>query len=98
MRRNQFKVDAESVQGNAGAWVECKAIPLGEYQTWIADSGKGNLELLQEYLIDWGGLEDSDGHEMPSYKAEPDAIKLLYLHEINAIAALVIRGPIDSKN
>lgn len=97
-RRNRFKVDAESVQGNAGAWAEFKAIKLREWREWLEDPETSDPDLLKDYLVAWGGIVDENDVELPSPKDEPGIISELYTFEIAALGALLLRGPIDQKN
>jgi hypothetical protein len=97
-RRNQFKVDAESVQGNAGAWALFKALKIKEWRSWSKDPDSTDADLLEKYLIDWGGFEDDDGNALPSPKDEQGVTGELYFHEQKALIALLIQGPVDRKN
>ncbi len=97
-RRNQFKVSAESVQGNAESWLRCKAITIGKFRAWRDDPKTGDTDIVNEYVLDWGGILDDDGHEIPSPKVEPGALDLIYLHEMHRMALLVLQGPVDLKN
>ena len=46
MRRNQFVVDAESVQGNAGAEVTFRKITVGERTRYLSDPDYGDAEIV----------------------------------------------------
>ena len=92
MRRNQFTVDAESVQGNAGAEVTFKALlvaDLAEYRT----TSMSDRELVEAHLLDWKGIVDDDDKPLPSPKDEPGIIGKLYTHELQQIARLLFVGP-----
>jgi hypothetical protein len=91
MRRNQFVVDAESVQGNAGAEVTFRALKvrvLREYRS----TGMTDADLLERHVVDWSGFEDDNGKPLPSPKDEPEVLGELYLHE-QRLAQLLLQGP-----
>ena len=95
-RRNQFVVDAESVQGNEGATVtfHCmKVREMNEYRT----TDQTDEDVLRDHVVTWSGIVDDDGHELPSPKDEPGAIGELYLHEQRALVRLLFQGP-DGEN
>lgn len=100
MRRNQFTVDAESVQGNAGAEVTFRKITVGERDRYLEDPKYGDLAAVRDHLVDWKGIVDDEGHELPSPKDEPGVDAALYLDEVGALARLLFQGPddISSKN
>lgn len=89
-RRNQFIVDAESVQGNAGAEVTFRAIKVREWEAYRTDPEKTLPDLLGEHVIDWSGFTDDDGHTMPSPKDEPGIVGDLYFHEMRELQRLLI--------
>lgn len=89
-RRNQFTVDAESVQGNAGAEVTFKAIKVREWEAYRTDPSMGLPDLLGTHVIDWSGFTDDDGHALPSPKDEPSITAELYFHEMRELQRLLI--------
>lgn len=93
MRRNQFTVDAESVQGNADATVVFKALKVREVREYIADPAQNDTTLLQSHILSWSGIVDDDNHEMPSPADEPDIVGELYVHERLGIVELLFQGP-----
>lgn len=96
-RRNQFTVDAESVQGNAGAEVTFKRITWGERDRYLNEPEYGDTDILREHLVDWHGIEDDEGHEIPSPKDEPGVVAVLYIDEVTALVRLLFQGP-DGEN
>ena len=98
-RRNQFSVNAESVQGNAGAEITFRSMKvreMNEYRTTdLTDEG-----VLMDHVLAWTGIVDDSGVGLPNPKDEPGAIGELYLHEQQAIVRLLFRGPdgADAKN
>jgi hypothetical protein len=94
-RRTSFKKDAESVQGNPGAWVEFRAIKRGMIKRWLDrdDDEITDDHILINYALDWDGLEDDEGKPIPSPKDDPSAYDELYGHERTAICRLLIAGP-----
>jgi hypothetical protein len=101
MRRTSFKVDAESVQGNEGAWIEFKNITRGVIRRLFDDNDQEVTVpgLIKEYVLDWGGFTDDGGKEMPSPKDEPDIVDTLYRNEEGEIVRLLVAGPVaDQKN
>jgi hypothetical protein len=91
-RRNQFTVDAESVQGNEGATVTFKLITLGTRDRYLKDPEYGDAMLLGDHLLDWHGIEDDAGNEMPSPKDEPGLVATLYLSEVTELVRLLMEG------
>jgi len=91
-RRNQFTVSAESVQGNEGATVTFKLITVGTRDRWIHDADYTDLDLLSDHLLDWHGIEDDEGHLMPSPKDEPGLTAALYIDEVSALIQLLLQG------
>jgi len=100
MRRNQFVVSAESVQGNAGAEVTFRKVTVGERDRYLEDPEYGDLSIVRDHLLDWVGIVDDEGHELPSPKDEPGVDAALYLDEVGTLARLLFQGPdgISAKN
>jgi hypothetical protein len=92
-RRNQFKVDAESVQGNPGAEITFRKLTVAKREQYRTDRDYNDLELVREHIIDWHGIEDDNGNEIPSPKDEPGADAALYVDEITEMARLLFQGP-----
>jgi hypothetical protein len=88
MRRNQFLVSAESVQGNAEAAVTFRCIRVREMREWRDDPAQNDTTLLQEHLVAWDGIVDDDGEPIPV-----DNVGELYLHEQRALVTLLFGGP-----
>jgi len=98
-RRNQFTVDAESVQGNEGAKVTFKLITVGTRDRWINDPEYGDIQIVQDHLLDWKGIEDDEGHEMPSPKDKSEINAVLYIAELQRLVTLLLSGQMeDPKN
>ena len=94
MRRgNQFTVDAESVQGNAGATVTFKALTVGEWKEYRSSDAVTDFSLVESHVVAWSGIVDDEGHELPDPADEPEVINALYLHEQQALARLLWQGP-----
>jgi hypothetical protein len=93
MRKNQFTVDAESVQGNPGASVTFRKITVGERRRYIDDDDYNDPEIVGDHILDWSGITDDEGNEIPSPKDEPGITATLYLDEMRALALLFWRGP-----
>ena len=91
-RRSTFTVDAESVQGNAGAEVTFKALTVGEWNEYRS-TAQTDHELLAAHVLDWAGIVDDDGKPLPSPANEPDVLGRLYVHELRALAVLFLQGP-----
>jgi hypothetical protein len=89
-RRSTFTVDAESVQGNAGATVTFRAIKVKEWEAYRADPEQGIGDLLHRHIVDWSGFTDEDGHALPSPKDEPGVIADMYFHELRELQRLLI--------
>jgi len=101
MRRTSFKVDAESVQGNAVAWIEFKNVTRGVIKRLFDDDDMGVTvpSLIADYVLDWGGFTDDQGNELPSPKDEPGVLDGLYRNEEGEIVRLLIAGPVaEQKN
>jgi len=92
MRRNQFTVDAESVQGNAGAEVTFKALLVEEVSEYRA-TGMTDRELLEKHLLSWKGIVDDNDKPLPSPDHEPGILGKLYIHEQQELARLLFAGP-----
>ena len=92
-RRSTFTVDAESVQGNAGATVTFQRITWGERDRYLNDPDYGDAAMLSEHIVDWHGIEDDDGNEIPSPKDEPGVVAVLYVDEVTALIRLLFQGP-----
>jgi hypothetical protein len=99
-RRNRFTVDAESVQGNAGATVTFRCITMGEVQEFNDVDEVTDRVMLQRHILSWSGIVDDDDHEMPNPTDEPDILGALYVHEQRALVRLLWAGPDgpDAKN
>ena len=99
MRRNQFVVSAESVQGNAGAEVTFRALLVEEVREYKT-TGMTDSNLLEKHLISWAGFVDDNDKALPSPADEPGTLGKLYLHEQQALARLLFQGPdyISAKN
>ena len=92
-RRNQFTVSAESVQGNEGAEVTFKRLLYAKHQRYFdLNDDYGPAELLRDHILDWKGIEDDNGNEIPSPKDEPVEAHL-YVGEIKALSNLLFQGP-----
>ena len=92
MRRNQFVVSAESVQGEAKAEVTFKALKVrevGEYRS----TGMTDRDVLREHVLSWKGIVDDAGHALPSPADEPEILGELYIHEQQELARLLFAGP-----
>jgi hypothetical protein len=93
MRRSQFTVDAESVQGNAGATVTFRCITVGERARYLEDPGYGDADIVSDHIVDWSGIEDDEGHEISSPRDEPGVIAALYVGELRGLVMLLFQGP-----
>lgn len=92
MRKNQFTVDAESVQGNAGAEVTFRALKVREVTEYRTTS-MTDAELLAAHVVAWSGMVDDDGNDLPSPADEPGILGELYVHEQQRLAQLLFQGP-----
>ena len=92
MRRNQFTIDAESVQGNAGAEVTFKALKVREVRAYRA-TDMTDHELLAEHVVAWSGIVDDKDKELPNPADEPEVLGELYIHEQLELARLLFAGP-----
>jgi hypothetical protein len=92
-RRNQFTVDAESVQGNAGATVTFRRITVGQRKRYLEDKDYNDPEIVGDHIADWSGIEDDEGHEIPSPKDEPGVVATLYVGELRELVILLFAGP-----
>ena len=99
MRRNQFTVNAESIQGNAGAEVTFKGLLVEELAEYRA-TNMTDRQLVEAHLVDWKGIVDDNDKPLPSPKDEPGIIGKLYTHGLTQIARLLFQGPdeISPKN
>ena len=91
-RRNQFTVDAESVQGNEGATVTFRPLKVREWNEYRS-TDQTDEDLLRAHVKGWSGIVDDDGHDLPNPQNESEAIGELYLHEQRAIVRLLLQGP-----
>ena len=91
-RRSTFIADAEVVQGNKGATVTFKAITLDEWDEYVADPDVSDRDLLAERVVAWKGIEDDDGHELPSPADDQTIIGKLYTAEKDALMRLLYSG------
>lgn len=91
-RRSTFDADAESVQGNAGATVTFRAITVDEFKEY-RETSMTDREMIASHVIAWKGIEDDNGHDMPSPADEPGIVGKLYLQELQALARLLFAGP-----
>lgn len=92
MRRNQFTVDAESVQGNADAKVTFKALKVGQHREYLTTK-MTDLELLKAHLLGWAGIVGDDEKPLPSPEDQPDILDELYLQEVVSFVKLLFKGP-----
>jgi len=92
-RRNQFVVDAESVQGIAGAEVVFSCMRVREWREWRDDAETTDSDLLTDHLVSWSGFVDDAGAELPQPKDEPGIVGELYIHEQRALVLLLLAGP-----
>ena len=93
MRRTSFVVSAESVQGNTGAEVTFRKFTVGERDRYINDPEYGDLAFLNAHILDWVGIVDDDGNEIPSPKDEPGVTAALYMDEASELLRLLFAGP-----
>jgi len=93
MRRSSFTVDAESVQGTAGASVTFRKITVGERERYLKDPTYNDAQIVGDHIIDWSGIVDDDGHEIPSPQVEPGVTASLYVDELRALVMLLFQGP-----
>jgi hypothetical protein len=92
MRRNQFTVDAESVQGNEGAEVTFKALKVRTIREY-RETEMTDRDLLEKHIVSWSGIVDDDDKELPNPTDEPGILGELYVHEQVALARLLFQGP-----
>lgn len=90
-RQTTFTVDAESVQGIAGASITFRALKVGEWRTYISTS-QTDADLVRDHVLTWT-LVDDEGNQMPDPQDEPDILNDLYIHEQQAIVRLLLQGP-----
>jgi hypothetical protein len=98
-RRSQFTVDAESVQGNAGATATFKSLKVREVREY-RETEMTDADLLQQHVLSWSGFVDDQGKALPSPADEPGILGELYVHEQLALSRLLFQGPDgpDAKN
>jgi hypothetical protein len=92
-RRNQWTVDAEAVQGNAGATVTFHCVTVGERNEYIASPDVDDIVMLRSHLVAWTGIVDDQDRELPSPADDPAVIDALYMTELRALARLLWAGP-----
>lgn len=92
MRRNQFTCSAESIQGNADATVTFRALKVREVREY-RETSMTDSDLLREHVLSWVGIQDDNGADLPSPADDPDALGELYIHEQQALAAMLFMGP-----
>ena len=92
MRRNQFTVSAESVQGNAGATIVFRSLKVREIREY-RESDMTDADLLEKHVLSWTGIVDDAGAELPIPPDEPGILGELYVHEQTVIARLLFQGP-----
>jgi hypothetical protein len=95
-RRSQFTVDAQSVQGNAGATATFRTLTVGEYQNYLDDPDYRDRHLVKKHLVAWSGIVGNDDVPLPDPTDDPDAMNALYLHEVGALAILLVQGPLGA--
>jgi hypothetical protein len=88
MRRNQFTIDAESVQGIEGATATFRCLKVREMREWRDDPEQNDETLLRDHLVAWDGFVDDEGEPMPDV-----TVGELYLHEQRALTLLLFQGP-----
>ena len=91
-RRSQFTVDAEAIQGNEGATVTFRALKVREMREYRATE-MTDRDLLEAHVLGWVGIVDDAGKPLPSPADDPEVLGELYLHEVQAMAALMYQGP-----
>ena len=98
MRIKTFTVDASEVFGD-GARVTFKAIKRGTWREYLKTASFGDDKLVADHLVGWEGVKDDEGNDLPNPTDEPEVLNALYLHEIQKLARLLVRGPVeDLKN
>ncbi len=93
MRRNQFTVDAESIQGNAEATVTFRCLKVREVRRYRQDPAFGDHELLEQHIMSWSGIVDDNDRELPNPADDPAVLDELYLHERSQLGTLLFVGP-----
>ena len=91
-RRGTFTVDAESVQGNAGATITFRQLKVREVRA-IRDGEADDEDVLTTHIAAWSGILDDDGNELPSPQDEPGILGELYVQEQTTIIQLLFAGP-----
>jgi len=93
MRRNQFTVNAESVQGNPAATVTFRGLTVAEWEEWFNPVSRvTDADILRAHLAGWDGFEDEEGQALPN----PPDVAALYLHEVKELCRLLMRGPSET--
>jgi hypothetical protein len=92
-RRTQFTVDAESVQGNAGATATFECITVGERREYLTSDDINDIDMIRDHLVAWSGIVDNDGNELPDPQHEPGVIDALFMSEMRALSRLMWQGP-----
>jgi len=98
-RRSTFTVNAEGVQGNAGATATFKALTVGDVDE-ARSGGLRDHDLLVGHLMGWSGIVDDDDQPLPDPVSDPGVLDRLYVHEQTALTRLLFQGPDgpDAKN
>ena len=91
-RRSQFTVNAETIQGNAGAEVTFRALKVGEARTY-RETPMTDQDLLEKHMLSWSGFVDDKGNELPCPTDDPSTWDELYVHERVALVHLLYQGP-----
>ena len=91
-RHSQFTVDAESVQGNAGATVTFSSLLVREVDE-IRAGGVRDLDLLQAHVLHWTGFVDDEGAALPGPDEDVSVLGRLYVQEQAALVRLLLGGP-----
>ena len=97
MRRAQFTVNAESVQGNVGAEATFRCLKVREWREWRDDPASTDEDLLKAHLVGWQGFQGDAGADLPSPADEPAIVGELYIHEQRELVRLLLQGP-DGEN
>ena len=91
-RRGQFTVDAESVQGIAGATVAFRCLKVGTVNAYRTTE-MTDADLLEKHVVAWSGIVDDDDKDMASPADDPAVLGELYVHEQLAMVRLLFQGP-----
>ena len=92
-RRSTFKVDAGSVQGNAGAEVTFSALTVGEWKAYGTDPEVNDNTLVAAHVVSWSGIVDNNDNPLPSPADEPAVLNALFMHEQRELSRLLFQGP-----